>query len=43
MSPDSFLPVKLMKSAPDFLLPPVLGTTLITRPAVSDSPSRRPS
>src|SRR6267142_4565667 len=39
LSPDNFLPVKLMKSAPDFLLPPVLGTTLITRPAVSDSPS----
>src|SRR5712692_4245707 len=38
LSPDNFLPVKLMKNAPDFLLPPVLGPPLITRPAVSDSP-----
>ena len=39
LSPDNFSPVKLMKNDPDVLLPPVLGTTLITRPAVSDSPS----
>src|SRR5215467_11209352 len=39
LSPLNFSPVKLMKRAPDFRLPPVFGTTLITRPAVSDSPS----
>jgi hypothetical protein len=38
LSPESFSPVKLMNSEPDVMFPPVFGTTLITRPAVSDSP-----
>src|SRR6266478_5659393 len=39
LSPDSFSPVKLKNAAPETELPPVLGTTFITSPAVSDSPS----
>ena len=39
LSPDNFSPVKFMNKAPEFLLPPVFGTTFITSPAVSDSPS----